>query len=171
MTKSLRLIRCPMNFTLFFVTVVMMFLSSSISCKILSFLFLSVQLVFIVVLKIHISINSNLSFTYFFMVVFHPYNKILQIYDLMKFFLVLMTKFLFVNKNLFFSNAFFAKAILLSASFVDMLFSIIRLPEQQNAFNYSTDLSLILMFTVLCQLDLLTTRTFFFFILILRLNF
>jgi len=113
-TKSLCLFVCPMSFTFLFIIVVVMFLSSPVSCKMVSFLFLSVQLVFIILLQIHISVASNLSFSYYFMVhVLQPYNKILQIYVLMKLFLVWMLKFLFVNRDLFFSNDCFAKAILL----------------------------------------------------------
>lgn len=59
---------------------------------------------------IHIYIAFNCSFSYLFMVhVSHPYSRILQIYDLLKLFLVLMLKFLFVNIDLFFSHACFAK--------------------------------------------------------------
>lgn len=89
-----------------------------------------------VFLQIHASIASNLSFSYF--LVDHnlqPYNLILQVYDLMKFFLGLMLKFLFINRDLFFSNASFAKAILLN-SFVDLLSSVNKLPRQRTILLY-----------------------------------
>lgn len=111
-TKLLYLTRCPMGFTFLFITVVMIFILSPIFCKMVSFFFLSVQLVLVIFLKIHVSIVSNLSFLYFFIIVLlHLCSKILQIYDPMKLFLVSMLKFFFVNKNFFFSNDCFTKAI------------------------------------------------------------
>jgi len=62
-TKSLCFSRCPMSFISLFIIAVMMFLSSPISCKMVSFLFLSVKLVLVILLQIHISIASNLSFS------------------------------------------------------------------------------------------------------------
>lgn len=121
-TKSLCLNECPISFTFFFIITVIMFLSSPIYCKMTSFLFSSVHLVLVVFLQTHVSIASNLSFSYFLRVhVSQTYNKTLQKYDLIKLFLVWMLKFLSVNKDVFFSNDCYAKAILLLTFFIDLL--------------------------------------------------
>uniref|UniRef100_A0A8D8VB27 Uncharacterized protein n=1 Tax=Cacopsylla melanoneura TaxID=428564 RepID=A0A8D8VB27_9HEMI len=124
--NSLCRMRCPISFIFLLLIDFIRLLLSFTSSSTLSFDFFSIHDVLVIFLHIHISIASDLCFSFLFKLhVSQPYSNYTPNEGFMNFFRVSVVRCLFVSKLYFFIKACLARAILLltSCSYLFKLFS------------------------------------------------